>query len=119
MNSGRLDEELKRMDKIIDHLGKDSLILLNESFATTTEKEGSAIAYDIIKALKEEGVRIFTVTHLLSFAQKLYDEVGPDDKETGFLGAERLSDGKRTFKMIPHAPEKSSFGLELFEEVLS
>ncbi len=119
MNSGRLDEELKRMDRIIDHLGKDSLILLNESFATTTEKEGSAIAYDIIKALKEEGVRIFTVTHLLSFAQRMYDETGPDDKETGFLGAERLTDGKRTFKMIPHAPEKSSFGLELFEEVLS
>jgi hypothetical protein len=49
----------------------------------------------------------------------MYDETGPADKETGFLGAERLTDGKRTFKMIPHAPEKSSFGLELFEEVLS
>lgn len=120
MNSGRLDEELKRMDRIVSHVGENSLILLNESFATTTEKEGSTIAYDIIKALKEEKVRILTVTHLLSFAQRMYDEV-KDDKDTdvAFLSAEHLEDGTRTFKMIPHAPELTSFGLELYEMVLN
>ena len=56
MNSGRLDEELRRMDQIIRNLGPDSLILLNESFATTTEKDGSEICYDIIRALTEAGV---------------------------------------------------------------
>lgn len=117
MNSGRLDEELKRMDKIISNLEERSLILLNESFATTTEKEGSAIAYDIIKALGEQNVRIITVTHLLSFAQRLYEETKQGD-DTAFLSAERLGDGSRTFRMIPHAPEMTSFGLELFEEVL-
>ena len=44
MNSGRLDEELRRMDAIVRQVTKDSLVLLNESFATTTEKEGSVIA---------------------------------------------------------------------------
>ena len=117
MNSGRLDEELRRIDQIINNLGEDSLILLNESFATTTEKEGSSIAYDIIKALKEEGVRILSVTHLLSFAQRMYEET-KNDKSVCFLCAEHLSDGKRTFKMIPHAPEMTSFGLELYDEIL-
>ncbi|MBQ9490358.1 MAG: hypothetical protein IJU80_10550, partial [Lachnospiraceae bacterium] len=74
MNSGRLDEELGRMNQIIEHLGEHPLLLLNESFATTTEKEGSVIAYDIIKALNEIGVKILTVTHLLSFARKMYQE---------------------------------------------
>lgn len=117
MNSGRLDEELRRMDKIISNMGEHSLLLLNESFATTTEKEGSAIAYDIVKALKEEGVRILTVTHLTSFAMKLYEESGTS-KDTAFLCAQRLEDGTRTFRMIPHEPELTSFGLELYDEVL-
>ena len=117
MNSGRLDEELRRMDQIINNLGEDPLILLNESFATTTEKEGSDIAYGIVKALKEEGVRIFSVTHLLSFAQRMYEESKTDEK-VSFLCAEHLEGGKRTFKMIPHAPELTSFGLELYDEVL-
>ncbi len=117
MNSGRLDEELGRMNQIVENLGEHSMVLLNESFATTTEKEGSVIAYDIIKALTEAGVKILTVTHLLSFAQRMYDE---DRNGSGveFFSAERLENGKRTFKMIQHAPELTSFGLDLYEEIM-
>lgn len=120
MNSGRLNEELKRMSQIIDHLEGDSLVLLNESFASTTEKEGSAIAYDIIRALTESGVKILTVTHLLSFAQRMYEESGQNpDSQVEFLTAQRMEDGRRTYKMIPHAPELTSFGLDLYDEILS
>lgn len=119
MNSGRLDEELSRMSRIIDNLGKSPIVLLNESFATTTEKEGSVIAYDIIRALKEAGVRILTVTHLLSFAQRMYAESEQDAcSEVEFLSAERLENGRRTFRMIQHAPELTSFGLDLYDEIM-
>lgn len=123
MNSGRLDEELSRMNQIIEHLGKRSLLLLNESFATTTEKEGSMIAYDIIKALQEAGVKILTVTHLLSFAKKIYGETkqteaSGENSETTFLCAQRLEDGRRTFKMIAHEPELTSFGLDLYQSII-
>lgn len=117
MNSGRLDEELRRMDRIVNGLTKGSLVLLNESFATTTEKDGSAIAYGIVKALKEAGVKVYTVTHLLSFAQQMYEET-KDDSSVVFLSAEHLEDGQRTFRMIHHAPELTSFGLELYDRVL-
>lgn len=119
MNSGRLDEELKRMNQIIENLGERSLILLNESFATTTEKEGSVIAYDIIRALNEKGVKILTVTHLLSFAQRMYRESSEDpNTDVEFFSAERKENGVRTFKMIQHAPELTSFGLDLYEEIV-
>ncbi len=119
MNSGRLDEELGRMNQIIEHLGKNSMILLNESFATTTEKEGSVIAYDIIKALVEADVKILTVTHLLSFAQRVFDETQTDaNSRVAFLTAERMEDGTRTYKMIQHTPELTSFGLDLYQEIL-
>ena len=117
MNSGRLDEELGRMNQIVEHLGDRSLVLLNESFATTTEKEGSVIAYDIIKALNEAGVKVLTVTHLLSFAQKMYDEASAG-QGVEFFSAQRLPDGSRTFKMIQHEPELTSFGLDLYEKIV-
>lgn len=115
MNSGRLDEELGRMSRIVENLDDRSMVLLNESFATTTEKEGSVIAYDIIRAFVEAGVKVLTVTHLLSFAKKVYEE-RQDNVE--FLCAERKDDGKRTFKMIQHEPELTSFGLDLYEQVI-
>ena len=123
MNSGRLDEELGRMNSIINNLDKASLILLNESFATTTEIDGSIIAYDIIKALNEAGVKIITVTHLLSFARRMYAESEESMKEKGrsditFFCAERKEDGVRTYIMIQSVPELTSFGLDLYRDVI-
>lgn len=121
MNSGRLDEELGRMSQIVDNIGPASLVLLNESFATTTELEGSNIAYDIIKALTEAGVRIITVTHLLTFAQRIYAECEENKKKYDdiiFFCAERLEDGRRTFRMIQSVPEMTSFGLDLYEDII-
>ena len=119
MNSGRLDEELKRMSQIVDNLGENSMVLLNESFATTTEKEGSVIAYDIIKALTEANVKVLTVTHLLSFAQRIYQETKDvADAQIEFFSAEREADGKRTFRMIQHEPELTSFGMDLFRSII-
>ena len=119
MNSGRLDEELKRMSQIVDNLGESSMVLLNESFATTTEKEGSVIAYDIIKALTEADVKVLTVTHLLSFAQRMFKE-SKDTQSTHieFFCAEREANGKRTFRMIQHEPELTSFGMDLYNSII-
>ncbi len=119
MNSGRLDEELGRMDRIVDRIGEGSMLLLNESFATTTEEEGSDIAWGIVRALGEAGVKILTVTHLLPFAKRAYDEAQAGRfPRAGFLSAERMPDGRRTYRMIPRPPQMTSFGLDLYEEIV-
>lgn len=115
MNSGRLDEELGRMERIIDHITPDSVLFLNESFATTTEKEGSIIAEDITTALYERGVRVMMVTHLLAFAQSCYAK---NLEHAVFLSAEREADGRRTYRMIEQEPELTSYGLDLYDAVL-
>lgn len=115
MNSGRLDEELSRMERIIDNISEDSILFLNESFATTTEKEGSMIANDITKALYENNIRVMMVTHLLTFARDFYKE---QPEHVVFLTAERVEDGKRTYKMIEHAPEETSYGLDLYDDLI-
>lgn len=115
MNSGRLEEELKRMDEIIRTVTEDSLVLLNESFATTTEKEGSAIAMELVSALYESGVTVAMVTHLLQFARELYAK---KPEHAVFLSAERREDGIRTYHMLPGAPESTSFGMDLYRELI-
>lgn len=115
MNSGRLDEELGRMERIVDNLTRDSILFLNESFATTTEKEGSIIAEDITRALYERGIRVMMVTHLMAFAQSCYAKKLPC---AVFLSAEREEDGTRTFRMVEQEPELTSYGLDLYDAVL-
>jgi DNA mismatch repair ATPase MutS len=59
MKSGKLDEELSRMSDIADNITSHSLLLFNESFAATNEREGSEIARQIVCALLEKGIKIF------------------------------------------------------------
>lgn len=121
MNSGRLDEELSRMSQIVEGLqaGGPSLVLLNESFATTTEREGSQVAYDVVRAMAEAGVKVLMVTHLLSFAKRIYGEKEKIGFPVAFLSAQRGEDGQRSYRMIPHEPELTSFGLELYDQIVS
>ena len=74
MNSGKLDEELKRMSSIVEKIRPQSCILFNESFATTNEREGTEIGWQIMKAFGENEIRIFCVTHLFSLAEKFLKE---------------------------------------------
>jgi hypothetical protein len=116
MTSGKLDEELGRMSQIVDDLGPNALLLFNESFAATNDREGSEIAGQIVKALRDAGVRIFFVTHLYEFAHRLHARRGHD---AAFLRAERRPDGTRTFKVLPGEPLQTSFGADLYEELFS
>ncbi|NLK74421.1 MAG: hypothetical protein GX288_03915 [Clostridiales bacterium] len=51
MNNGKLAEELTRFHNSLHLMKKKALVLMNESFATTTEKEGCEIAFDVLRAL--------------------------------------------------------------------
>jgi len=114
MTSGKLDEELSRMSSIVDHVRANSLLLFNESFAATNEREGSEIARQIISALLEKNIKIFFVTHLHQFAQDFYDR---KMENAIFLRAERQADGGRTFKIIKGAPLETSYGQDLYNSI--
>jgi hypothetical protein len=55
MKSGKFDEELSRMSDIADDMTSNSMVLFNESFAATNEREGSEIGRQIVCALSEKG----------------------------------------------------------------
>jgi DNA mismatch repair ATPase MutS len=114
MNSGKLDEELRRMNDIVDHVTSHSLVLFNESFAATNEREGSEIARQILLSLSDHGVKVVCVTHLHELAKSFYQ------RNTGnvlFLRADRQVDGTRSFKMVKGEPLETSFGEDLYEDI--
>ncbi len=114
MSSGRLDEELSRMSEIVDHLTSNSMLLLNEFFAATNEREGSEIAGQITRALLENHIKVFFVTHLYEFAHRFYE----NQRDSAlFLRAERRDDGGRTFKMIAGEPLQTSYGGDLYSQL--
>jgi len=114
MSSGKLDEELKRLSAIVDAVRTNSLLLFNESFAATNEREGSEIAGQIIAALLEKGIKICFVTHLYELAQSFYDQ---NLANAIFLRAQRQAGGGRTYKLIEGIPLKTSYGQDLYNRI--
>jgi DNA mismatch repair ATPase MutS len=116
MTSGKLDEELSRMSEVADRACPNAMILFNESFAATNEREGSEIATEITRALVESGIKVFFVTHLYEFARSFYDKGMPD---AIFLRAERRSDGVRTFRLLEGEPLQTSYGKDLYDSIFA
>nr|WP_319488682.1 DNA mismatch repair protein MutS [uncultured Caproiciproducens sp.] len=114
MTSGKLDEELARMSEVANHLIPGSLMLLNESFAATNEREGSEICRQITKALVDNGVEVFFVTHLYTFAVAFLDM---KYSNVQYLSAQRLQNGERTFKVIPGKPLQTAYGEDLYQKI--
>jgi DNA mismatch repair ATPase MutS len=114
MSSGKLDEELSRMSDIVDNITSNSIVLFNESFAATNEREGSEIARQIVSALLEKRIKVFFVTHLYEFAHGFYDK---RMENAIFLRAERQTDGRRTFKLIEGEPLETSYGEDLYQKI--
>ena len=116
MNSGKWDEELSRMSEIADRVTPNSLVLFNESFSSTNEREGAEIAGSIVRALLEVGVKVLFVTHSFELSHGFY----ADGMDTAlFLRAERQADGARTFKLVEGEPLPTSFGEDLYRRIFA
>ncbi|SNY52544.1 MutS-related protein [Paractinoplanes atraurantiacus] len=107
LTSGKFDEELRRMSQIADVIGPYGMLLCNESFQSTNEREGSDIARRIIDAMTGAGVRVVFVTHLHELARGLYEDGPP----AVFLRAGR----DRSFRLHEAAPEATSYGADLWK----
>lgn len=114
MKKGKLDEELSRMSELADSVAPNSLVLFNESFASTNEREGSEIARQIVSALLEKRIKVLFVTHLYDFAHRFFES---NTQDALFLRAERRPDGTRTFRLIEGQPLETSYGDDLYREI--
>ncbi|MER3483344.1 MAG: DNA mismatch repair protein MutS [Meiothermus sp.] len=114
LHSGKFDEELKRMSQLVEYLRPGALVLFNESFSATNEREGSEVARQIVRALLEQGIRVFFVSHQYDFARGFYQQHLP---VALFLRAGRSEEGQPSFQLVEGAPLQTSYGPDLYLKI--
>ncbi|MBQ3161034.1 MAG: DNA mismatch repair protein [Oscillospiraceae bacterium] len=113
MDLGRLGEECVRFKEIYSECTSDSLLLLNETFSTTSFEEGFYIARDSVRALVSKRVRTIYNTHM----HKLAAEAQEFDGGAGVSSLIMKSDnGKRSFKVEVASPEGLSYARDIAEK---
>ena len=115
MESGKLDEELAPDERRSPTRSRPTRILLcNESFASTNEREGSEIARQVVRAMLDKQIKVFFVTHMYDLAHSFHAQ----QLDTAlFLRAEREPDGRRTFKLLEGEPLPTSYGEDSYRRI--
>lgn len=116
MDLGRFGEECVRFRNIYSECTKNSLVLLNETFSTTSFEEGFYIAEDAVKALLKKEVRTIYNTHM----HKLAADIDELNKVSDTVKASSLimknNNGQRSFKVEIASPEGSSYAKDIAEK---
>ena len=113
MNLGRLGEECKRFRELYFQSTEDSLLLLNETFSTTSFEEGYYIAKDSVKAILAKGIRTIYNTHMHKLAydiEEMNDAV-PSGKAVSLVM--KSEDGNRSYKVEIAPPEGISYAIDI------
>ena len=106
LRAGKLDEELQRMSEIADQIRPGALLLCNESFAATNEREGSEIARQVVRAMLDRDIRVVFVTHMYDLARSF-------DGTALYLRADR----DRSFRLREAEPLRTSYGADAYRRV--
>ena len=117
LDLGRLGEECRRFREIYSSATGRSVLLLNETFSTTSFEEGYYIAVDAVRAILKKDARTIYNTHM----HKLAKELDTDINESGVSGkavsltAETV-DGRSTFRVRVAPPEGKSYARGIAEK---
>ena len=114
LDLGRLGEECRRFRELYARSTGKSLILLNETFSTTSFEEGYFIAVDAVKAVLERGTRTVYNTHMHKLAMELDSEINTDARKGKAVSlVAETRDGKNSFRVKIAPPEGKSFAREI------
>ena len=111
---GRLGEESQRLSGIFKVATRYSLLLLNESLATTSVAEGVFIAKDVVKSMRYLGCRAIFNTHMHELACSVGEinaAVEGDSLAESLITG--VHDGERSFKVSIAPPQGVSYAADI------
>lgn len=103
-SESRLVNETLRMKESLEQVTESTLILLDETFSSTSAYDAMLLAEALIKYLAKIGCSAVYVTHLLDLNDKVRELT--DDSGIRMLCA-AVENGKRTYEIVPHKGEES------------
>ena len=117
--TGRFGDEAQRLSQIFAQSTRHSLILLNESLASTNPGESFYIAQDVVRILRRLGARAIFATHMHELAADVaaLNASTPGESRIVSLVASRIEagdDGLRcSYKITPGPPLGRSYAREI------
>jgi DNA mismatch repair protein MutS len=120
LGTGRLGDEAQRLKMIFEHATRSSLVLLNESLASTSPGESLYLAQDVVSALRHVGVRAIYTTHLhelAAAAEQINQEMVGDSRVVSLVASPSHGEdhARRTYQVIASPPMGRSYAHEIAE----
>ncbi len=120
LDYGRLGEECNRFRELFLKCTEKSLLLLNETFSTTSFEEGFFIASDAVRAILKKGTRCIYNTHMHKLASVI-EELNEQGRDEGAnVQAASLvvlsDDGERSFKVKVAPPQGMSYARDIAQK---
>ena len=117
LDLGRLGEECRRFREMFVLSTADSLLLLNETFSTTSFEEGYFIAADAVRAILQRGSRAIFNTHMHKLAKELDTTINSGETEGKAISLVAETKGKEhSFRVVIAPPEGQSFARDIAEK---
>lgn len=117
--TGRFGEEAQRLSQLFTAATRHSLVLLNETLASTNAGESLYIAQDLVRILRRLGVRALFATHLHELAADVeaLNASTAGDSRIMSLVASHSATGEaplqRSYKIVPGPPLGRSYAREI------
>ena len=121
LDLGRLGEECKRFKAIYEEADSRSLLLMNESFSTTSFEEGYYIAKDSVRAILHKGMRTIYNTHMHKLAFDV-EEMNEEQEKAEHTAAKAFSmivhmkGTERSYQIEVAPPEGKSYASEIAQK---
>ncbi|NLL93498.1 MAG: hypothetical protein GX225_05110 [Clostridiales bacterium] len=114
---GRLEFECDKLSNVLDMVDADSMILLDEAFASTSGTEASYIASEVITALGIIGLRGLFVTHIHDLPMKIEEFNSHIDNKSKIdnlvAQMESKENGSRSYKLKRTTPDGLSYARDI------
>ncbi len=123
-DTGRFGDEAKRLSDIFRQLTRNSLVLLNESLASTSAGESLYLAQDVVSILRRISCRAIYSTHMHELAARVDEinaDIAGDSKLISLVSSPveeaHSSDGsvRRSYKIQQSPPAGRSYAREIAE----
>ena len=113
INYGRLGEEAVRIKEIVKLADKNTLILFNETFSTTSSADALYLSMDLLHVLKDKGSSVIFNTHIHELVDKVPDMNKWDGEGNITSLVMEIKDNVNTFKLKQGIPDTGSYAYNI------
>ncbi|MCL2813185.1 MAG: hypothetical protein FWD23_01150 [Oscillospiraceae bacterium] len=113
--SGRLQDEINRLNKIMENCDNFSFIVLNETFAGTNSIKALGLFEDFLRSLEKIKFLCVYVTHFHNIAFSVEDRGGEPlyGKCDNLIAVMDNESNTRTYKVLPVRPSDTSYSKDI------